>query len=77
MSSEGECSFDLYFLEDDFDRFVKCIQIIRGVLGGSWEGLGRVLGVIFGVVGRSLALLGGSCGLWVGPWGSWRGLGGS
>ena len=31
--------------------------------------------MILGVVGRSLALLGGSCGLWVGLGRSWGGLG--
>ena len=41
-----------------------------GVPKESWEGLGGVLGVVLRVVAFSLAILGGSCGIWVGlGWG--------
>ena len=54
-----------------FQWFLQVFGCPKSVLGGS----GVLLGVIFGVVGRSLALLGGSCRLWVDLGESWGGLG--
>ena len=42
---------------------VRCFAKVLGVPKGSWEGLWTVLGVVWRAVGRSLAILGKSCGV--------------